>query len=222
MHNDVQLRAEQQPVLVCATQNLFAAGLFPESTHSQPKDQCDKIKDEKRLNNTAQALPKIVSADLLSASESDLTQLNEARSVWHNYRYTHRLWLCTSMLVTCASLMTQYGWGFGVLVGTMGVCTAWQGLRWLHLQPEQQASNLSPFFRVCLTMLTIACACWCSVCFGCSTQKCFSLMQVQYAMGYASAAYSVLLGLGLIFLEIVCLKEDVNCDLLSVSRSVAM
>ena len=41
-------------------------------------------------------------------------------------------------------------------------------------------------------------------------------------MGYASAAYSVLLGLGLIFLEIVCLKEDVNCDLLSVSRSAAM
>ena len=135
-------------MLVCATQSLFAAGLFPESTHSQPKDQCDKIKDEKRLINTAQALPKIVSADLPSASESDLTQLNQARSVWHNYRRTHRLWLCTSMLVTCASLMTQHGWGFGVLVGTLGVCTAWQGLRWLRAQPEQQASNLRPFFRV--------------------------------------------------------------------------
>lgn len=71
----------------------------------------------------------------------------------------------------------------------------------------------------CLRVLTIAC--W-SVCFGCSTQTCFSLMQVQYALGYASAAYSVLLGLGMIFLEIVCLKGDLNCDLLSVSRSAAI
>lgn len=188
--------AEVSTPLLASDKRVFAAvdhgGLFNKSTQRQPEDQCDKIKDQKRFNNTAQALPKIVSADLPSASESDLTQLNQARSVWHNYRYTHRLWMCTSMLVACGSLMTQYSWGFGVLFGALGVCTAWQGLRWLHIPPEQQASNLRPFFRL------------------------------QYAMGCASAAYSVLLGLTMILLEMVCLKGDLNCDRLSVSRSAAM
>ena len=114
-----------------------------------------RVRSGKRHLNTAtpQALVRLSSADLPNASQLDLSQLNQARTVWHQHRCTHWLWVIASIAAVYVSFFTVYHIGLGILPGVLGMVTAVWGLWWLCLQPDQQASNMKYFFKVHLARL---------------------------------------------------------------------
>ncbi len=109
---------------------------------------------KQQLNNvTQQVLVPLSSADLPNASQLDLSQLIQARAVWHQHRCTHWLWVIASTAAVYVSFFTVYHIGLGIFPGILGMVTAIWGLWWLCLQPEQQASNMQYFFKVHLARL---------------------------------------------------------------------
>lgn len=150
-----------------------------------------RVRSGKQHLKTAspQGLVRLSSADLPNASQLDLSQMNQARTVWHQHRCTHWLWVTASIAAVYVSFFTVYHIGLGIFPGILGMVTAVWGLWWLCLQREQQASNMRYFFKM------------------------------QRALAYITAAYSVMLGLTMIIFEIVCFKADIKCELLNMSRT---
>ena len=116
-----------------------------------------------QLNNVPQqVLVPLSSADLPNASQLDLSQLIQARAVWHQHRCTHWLWVIASTAAEYVAFFTVYHIGLGIFPGILGMVTAVWGLWWLCLQPEQQASNMKYCFKVRLARPdnTVFCYVW--------------------------------------------------------------
>lgn len=144
---------------------------------------------KQHLKHVTHGLVPLRAADLPNASQLDLSQLNQAHTVWRQHRCTHWLWVIASIAAVHVSFFTVYHIGLGILPGILGMVTAVWGLWWLCLQPGQQASNMKYFFKM------------------------------QRAMAYITTAYSVMLGLTIIVFEVICFKGDIKCELLDMSKT---
>ena len=140
---------ERNRVAVCAAQHVAGGAVDQEQALNKSTKLQRARSGKQHLNNvTQQVLISLCSTDLPNASQLDLSQLNQARAVWHQHRCTHWLWVIASTAAVYVSFFTVYHIGLGIFPGILGMVTAVWGLWWLCLQPEQQASNMKYFFKV--------------------------------------------------------------------------
>lgn len=135
---------------MCAAQQRVAGcAVDQEQALNKPTEQQRFSFGKQHLKDVPpQVLVPLNSTDLPNASQLDLSQLNQARAVWHQYRCTHWLWVIASIGAVYVSFFTVYHIGLGIFPGILGMVTAVWGLWWLCLQPEQQASNMKYVFKV--------------------------------------------------------------------------
>ena len=134
---------------MCSAQHVAGCTVDQEQAPNRLTEQ-QRVRSGKQHLKTAspQGLVRLRSADLPNASQLDLSQMNQARTVWHQHRCTHWLWVTASIAAVYVSFFTVYHIGLGIFPGILGMVTAVWGLWWLCLQPEQQASNMRYFFKV--------------------------------------------------------------------------
>ncbi len=141
--------AKRNRVAVCAAQHVAGCAVDQQQALNKSTERQRGRSGKQQLKIvTQQGLVPLSSADLPNASQLDLSQLNQARTVWHQHRCTHLLWEVASIAAVYVSFFTVYHIGLGILPGILGMVTAVWGLWWLSLQPGQQASNMKYFFKV--------------------------------------------------------------------------
>ena len=142
---------ERNRVAVCAAQHVADCAVDQEQALNKSSERQRARSGEQQLKTadvTQQVLVPLSPADLPNASQLDLSQLNQARTVWHQHRCTHWLWVIASIAAVYVSFFTVYHFGLGIFPGILGMVTAVWGPWWLCLQPEQQASSVKYFFKV--------------------------------------------------------------------------